>query len=90
MKDNIKTQENPQISKNKKQEKKPIGITFIRFTVCSALFLPLIFIKLNKPQKFEEIKSFYQNNFCQEKITVPEIKENLKEKIQAVKNMINS
>ena len=90
MEDNIKTKENSQSIKNKKQEKKPIGITFIRFTVCSALFLPLIFIKLNKPQKFEKIKSFYQDNFCAEKITVPEIKENLKEKIQEIKNMINS
>ncbi|MBQ6143901.1 MAG: hypothetical protein IJI84_05425 [Clostridia bacterium] len=90
MEDNIKTKENPQSIKNKKQEKKPIGITFIRFTVCSAIFLSAVFIKLNKPQKFEEIKSFYQNNFCQEKITAPEIKENLKEKIQIIKNMINS
>ena len=90
MENNIKAQENPQNIKPNKQLKKPINISLIRFIVCLTLFLWVIFIKLNNKLKFEQIKSFYQNNFCTEKITISEIKETLNEKTQLIKNKIKN
>ena len=90
MENNIKTQENSKNITLNKPLKKTINITLIRFTVCLFLFLWVIFTKLNNPFKFEQFKSYYQNNFCAEKITVSEIKEGLKEKIQIIKNKIKN
>lgn len=90
MENNIKTQENSLKTTNIKKLKKSINIAIIRFTVCLILLLWALFIKLNNPCKFEEIKFFYQNNFCKEKITTSEIKEFLKEKALLIKNKINN
>lgn len=90
MENNINTQENFQNIKSSKQLKKTINLALIRFIVCLILFFITVFTKLNNPCKFEEIKFFYQNNFCTEKFTVSEIKEFLKEKTLIIKNKIRN
>ena len=90
MENNIKNQKNSENITLRKQLKKPINITLIRFIACFVLFFTTIFIKLNKPLKFEQIKSYYKNNFCTEKITVTEIRDVQKEKAQLIKNKIKN
>ncbi len=57
-----------------KSKVRSINLFYIRITVCIIIFGGVMFLKLNNPCVFENFRFWYQNNVCEEKFNVNEMK----------------
>lgn len=68
---------------------KPFSIISVRVISCFIIISICLFIKVKKPETFEQIRLWYQENICCDMINTQEIKEHLQNLLDSTFSQIN-